>query len=568
MPATQARCFASLPVDMLLELTVENIAIIDRAEIILGPGMTALTGETGAGKSLVIDAIGLALGGRSDSDLVRAGEAKGTVWLRAKVDGAAREKAEELGVAIESDGELVIQREVNAKGGSSARLNGKPAPASALREIGALLIDMHGQHDHHTLLDPVRQLAFLDAWIGEECSAPKEAMAACQEEVDRLKRRLASLRGSRREREQRADMLRFQTEEIRALDPKPGESEELEQTLGRMQHSERLRTAAEAALLAVQDQEGATLESLGVAVSALGHASHLDPALAELAAPFDEALASLQDAARELRRYADTMDFEPSALELAAARLDGLKTLRRKYGEDEDAILAYLAEAEEELASLEGGETNEEEIAAQLDQALERREKAAEQLSRLRRRKAMEFSTQTLGHIRELAMDKAEFELRFEEKEPDADGKDVVSFTFSANPGEPMMPLHRVASGGELSRVMLAVKAASAGRAGVPTLIFDEVDTGLSGRAAAVMARKLRSLAADRQVIVISHLPQIAGQADSHWRIEKVEEAGRSLTRLTRLNEDGRLHELARMLAGETVSESALANARDLLRAP
>ncbi len=551
---------------MLTDLTVENIAIIDRATLPLGPGFSALTGETGAGKSLLIDAIGLALGGRADSDLVRSGAAKGSVSLAVDVGGnpQAVAKCAELGVEVE-EGTLVVQRDVSAEGRSTVRLNGKPAAVGALREIGALLVDLHGQHDHQALLVPERQIDFLDDWIGDPAS---ELLAEVQERfsaVEGLRRKLNALRTSRREREQRADLLRFQVQEIGAVAPTVGELEALEADLSRLQHAERLAQGSMVALATLSEDEGSALERLGSSVKELAALEALDPTIGEGADLIRQALYALQDGARALRSYAEGVEMDPNRLEEVAGRIDALRKLRRKYGDDEAAVLAYLESAKEELTSLEDSESSEAEVAERLAAAESELCDVATRLSELRRERALEFARRVTDEVRDLAMEKALFEVAVEPKAIEPNGGDRVEFLFTANPGEPLRPLAKVASGGEISRVMLSIKVASAGRAGVPTLIFDEVDTGLSGRAAAVTARKLEALSEHYQVLVISHLPQIAGRADVHFRIEKAEQSGRLVTQVNRLEGPARVQEIARMLAGERVGESALANARELL---
>lgn len=551
---------------MLLELTVENIAIIDRAVLSLGPGFTALTGETGAGKSLLVDAIGLALGGRADSDLVRAGARKGVVSLQ--VDLAANPgglaACGRLGVDLE-DGKLVIHREVSAEGRSTVRLNGRVAPVAALKAVGEQIVDLHGQHDHQSLLVPERQVDFLDAWIGPEAADLRTRVADAWAEVEATKRRLATLRGSRREREQRLDLLRFQIAEIEAAAPKPGEGEALGATISRLQNAERLALAVGAALSGLVETEGAAIERVGAAGKELDHLARLDPELEEPVEALRQARYALDEAVRLLGAYADAIEADPTRLEEAAARLDLLHRLRRKYGEDEQGVLDYLAAAGRELDELAEGEAGEEETSALLLAQSERLRALAGDLTALRSRWAEAFGIKVNEQIRDLAMSKASFEAAVEPKPLDSDGADRVEFRFTANPGEPLRPLSKVASGGELSRVMLAIKVAGAGRAGVPTLIFDEVDVGLSGKAAAVTARKLEELAGSYQVLVISHLPQIAGRASAHYRIEKQEHGGRAVTRLRRLEGGERVEEIARLLAGEEVGASALANARELL---
>jgi len=349
------------------------------------------------------------------------------------------------------------------------------------------------------------------------------------------------------------------------VSPKTGDRETLEAEVSRLVHAERLHQVVGTCLEELVDADGSASEALGSAVHSLAGAVELDPALAAALQEFRSALANLDEGARSLSAYAASLEAEPGALEAAAGRLDALKSLFRKYGEDEAAVLAYLHEAESDLAALSSADQDAGEVEARLADAERDLKTLAGALTDLRTAKASEFEATVVREARELAMESAVFQVRIEPKAVETDGADSVSFDFSANPGEAPRPLAKTASGGETSRLMLAIKVASAGRAGVPTLVFDEVDTGLSGRAAAVTAKKLKELSRQRQVIVITHLPQIAGQADVHVRIDKAESQGRTVTSLTILDAQERLAEVARLLAGEEVGESALANARELI---
>lgn len=553
---------------MIVELTVENVAIIERAQIALGPGLTVLTGETGAGKSLLVDAIELALGERADSDLVRAGASRAGVTAVFDLSNSPslRAHCEQLGLNLE-DGALYVQREVFAEGRSQCRVGGRMAPVSALRSLGQLLVDLHGQHDHQSLLHPDRHGDFLDGWIGAPAEELKVEVAARHGAYEDARRRLHSVRQGLRDREHRLDLLRFQVKEIETVAPQPGELEELEGKLSRLQHAEKLAGTAHAGIAAIGDEGGAR-DRLAQTVRALDDALRLDPSLNEVLEPLKQSLYLLEDGALGLSRYADLLESDPEALEETAARIDALKRLRRKYGEDEAAVLAFLHEATLELESLADAEANEADLQASLVAAEGALQEAAARLTALRNARAVEFAARSQAELRDLAMEKATFGARVDSKPVDATGADRVEFFFSANPGEPERPLAKIASGGEISRVMLAIKTALAGRAGVPTLIFDEVDAGLSGRAAAVVARKLEALAQHYQVVAISHLPQIASRATVHYRIEKSEEGGRVHTTVRALSGEERVEEIARLLAGEMVTEAALANARDLLSGP
>ncbi|MBS1708419.1 MAG: DNA repair protein RecN [Armatimonadetes bacterium] len=552
---------------MVQELTVENVAVIERASFRPGTGFTVLTGETGAGKSLLVDAIGLALGARADSDLVRHGAARAVVTLLVDLrsNPLAMAKCAEHGVSFD-DGQLVVQREVSHDGRSTVRLNGRPAAVGTLREIGSLLVDMHGQHDHQALMHQERQGGFLDAWIGDEALALVVAVEEAFRRHESLARRLASLRSGQRAREQRIDVLRFQIDEIQTAAPVPGETEELESRMSRLKNVARLTAGVQEVLAALADGEPAALTTTQSSLRTLHGLADLDPGLASAVDQLAEGQAVLDEAVRTVRAYAATLEDDPEALEQAAARQDLLSRLKRKYGEDEAAVLEHLAAAEAELASLEGEDLSEDELAAEAEAAQAAMLDTAARLTAVREKHASKFSQVVTVELRELAMPSAQFEVRLQRQTPGPDGQDFIEFFFTANAGEPPRPLGKVASGGELSRLMLAVKVASAGRAGVPTLIFDEIDTGLSGKAAATAARKMATLAQHNQVMAISHLPQIASAADVHFLIKKTETGGRVHTSVERLEADHRVEEVARMIAGEEVGESAKTHAREMLR--
>lgn len=551
---------------MLIELSVENIAIIDRAHITLGPGFTTITGETGAGKSLLVDSIDLALGGRADSGLVRSGASKAAVAMVVQVadNPEALAACTELGIEIE-DGQLFIQREISAEGRSTCRIGGKLAPVGTLKQIGALLVDLHGQHDHQSLLDPATHLEYLDLWIGEEAARHRTAVAEKYSKAEDLRRRLQALRTNQRDREQRLDLLRFQWAEIESVKPQIGEFELLEAQISRLTHAEKLMEAAQSSLSALADQEGSAQESLSGSIKALEAAEQLDPSLSESLEQIKASLFALEDGLRTLRTYAEAIESNPQALNDAVDRLDLLRRLRKKYGDDEAAVLAFAEEVARQLSDFEDSEASEDEVAADLQTATGELSDAANKLTQLRTDKASKFSKLVADQLRDLAMEKALFETNIQPKEVDPSGADAIEFYFSANPGEPARPLARIASGGEISRVMLGVKVVLAGKAGVPTLIFDEVDTGLGGRAAAVVARKIEELAQHYQVIVISHLPQIAARGTTHYRIDKVTEGERVVTTLELLGPESRVAEVARMIAGEHVTESARTHAQALL---
>ena len=551
---------------MISELRVENLAIIHHVELSFNGGFSVLTGETGAGKSLMIDALELALGERADTDLVRTGAPKASVQL--VLDLSARpdllNPLSELGLELEN-GQLFLLREVFAEGRSVARVNGRTVPVSTLKALGKMIVDLHGQHQHQALLDPLTHVGYLDQWIGEEAEAALTLVDSTYSAYAQVRERMNALKRGLREREQRLDILRFQVNEIRSFSPMEGEEEELTATLSRLKNLERITQSVRTALAALSEGEVNARDMLGSGSSAVSDALRFDPSLEAISAGIESAVVNLDESVHALSDYVERLDADPTLLDITTERLDGLRRLKRKYGETEAAVLAFCLTAESELATLEDAEASEESLGQQLSAAEEALTGACAKLTQVRRSKADAFVTSVRQHLDDLSMGKARLEVSIKPSEPTSLGADNVEFLFSANAGEPPKPLAKIASGGEVSRVMLALKSALAGRAGVPTLLFDEVDTGLGGKAAAAVGRKLANLGAFYQVIAISHLPQVAACAAHQYRIEKREEEGRSQTSVVPLSQDDRVEEIARMLAGDQVTEIAMANARELL---
>lgn len=551
---------------MISELRVENLAIINHVELSFNGGFSVLTGETGAGKSLMIDALELALGERADTDLVRTGAAKASVQL--VLDLSARSDLlpplSELGLDLE-DGRLFILREVFAEGRSVARVNGRTVPIANLKSLGRLIVDLHGQHQHQALLDPLTHVGYLDQWIGTDASVALATVESTYSAFSAVRSKMDALRRGLREREQRLDMLRFQVKEIRSFSPIEGEEEELTTSLSRLKNLERITLSVQSALAALSEGEVNARDMLAGGSSAVSDALRFDTSLESIANSIEAAVVNLDESVHALSTYFERLDADPGLLDLTSERLDGLKRLKRKYGESEAVVLAFCLAAEEELANLEDAEASEESLALQLEMASARLSAACAVLTEVRRSRAEAFVDSVRVHLDDLSMGKARLEVSMKPCEPTAAGADEVEFLFSANAGEPPKPLAKIASGGEVSRVMLALKSALAGRAGVPTLLFDEVDTGLGGKAAAAVGRKLAALGSFYQVIAISHLPQVAACAAHQYRIEKREEDGRSQTSVVPLSQEDRVEEIARMLAGDQVTETAMANARELL---
>ncbi|MGI8924643.1 MAG: DNA repair protein RecN [Fimbriimonadales bacterium] len=548
---------------MLVELVAENVAIMDKARLQFGPGFTAITGETGAGKSLVMGSISLCLGERVGADIVRAGAAQAVVQAVFDPPASTKLLLEDLGYG--SDDALYLQREIAAEGKSQCRINGRLAPLNICKRIGDSLADLHGQHEHQSLLDANRHLDMLDDWIGADAAALRKRIAKLHAENLEVSRKIRELETDDREREHRLDLLRFQVAEIEEAGVQKGERKRLEEDLTRLKGAEALAEALHEAAECAFAGEVAAKDLLARSLRSLENAAQIDARLRPACDQLQSALIALEECALGIKDCQEGIEFNPERLEEIAGRLDHLGRLTRKYGDTEEAILAYLHESKETLSLLEGSEVNLDDLAMKLAENEKRLGADCRSLTTLRAEKADKFADLVGHELSELGMPKSALSATLQPKRPAADGADDLEFMFSANKGERQRSLSKVASGGEISRVMLAVKTVMAGKGGVPTLIFDEIDAGLGGQTAAIVAKKLEQLSRNYQVIVITHVPQIASRASKQISIEKREVDARSVTRVRSLQQGERIEEIARMLAGETVSEAALENARHLL---
>ncbi len=566
---------------MLTHLRISNFALLDDVALELGEGFNVLTGETGAGKSLLVDAVALLRGGRASAEVVRAGADEARIEALFEPAGAAAkglaERLAAVGVEPAEEG-LVVRRVVGRGGRGKVWVNGGLSTAAALAELAGGLIDLAGQHEHQTLTDPARHLSILDAHgvepsLAEAAAAASEAVRAAAEELAR-----ASL--DERGRAEREDFLRFQVREIDEAQLAPGEDERLKQERERLRAAEKLHAAARRAVDALYAREGAITEELGALGRELQETGRADPALAKLGAQLDEARVQLEDAAESLRRYADGMNADPERLAEVEERLHLVGRLLRKHGPDAAAILKKRDEMAAELAQLGSHEERRAAAAKALDEARARAAPAAEALSQARRRAAASLSKEVSAALAELGMKGARLAAEVAERAPREgddpalvfDGKrlgpsgwDRVEFLLAANPGEEPRPLARVASGGELSRVMLALKRVLARADTVATYVFDEVDAGIGGGIADVVGRQIRAVAADKQVLCVTHLAQIAAYADAHFRVEKRTEGGRTSTTVRRLDPDERIDELARMVGDGRITPKARAHAEELI---
>ncbi|MEY2399212.1 MAG: repair protein RecN [Actinomycetota bacterium] len=522
---------------MLVELRVQELGVIADLHLVFGPGMTAVTGETGAGKTLVVDAIELLVGGRADPTLVRAGAPEAIVEGRFEVDGD----------------EVVLRRVVPTSGRSRAYIDGAMATVSELAERGTTLVDLHGQHAHQSLLGVAAQRKALDVFGDIDLSAWLRARS----ETAAIDAQLVELGGDPRERAREVDLLAFQVDEIAAAGLASLEEEgELASLEERLANATAHRDAAAAGYAALNDDEGAT-DRIRTAVTAIAGRSPFD----ELAGRLQDALAEVDDIAHDLRRAGEEIDEDPEQLAKVRARRQLLVELRRKYGDTLADVMRYGEEAQARLDVLRGHEREVARLVAARASAEDAERAAAEVIARARRQHAPAASAAVQEHLRELALPRATVGIDVEGDPP----ADDVSFVFAANPGEPPLPLRKVASGGELARVMLALRLVLTG--GPPTMVFDEVDAGVGGEAAVAVGRALARLGDGRQVLVVTHLPQVAAFADAQVQVVKADAGDRVIARAERLTDADRVVELSRMLAGDADSAAARRHAKELLDA-
>lgn len=537
---------------MLRYLRIRNLAVIEQVQVEFEPGLNVLTGETGAGKSVLVEAVGLLLGGRASSDLVRTGADLAQVEAQFQ-DG---------------DTEVVLRRDVTAQGRSRAFVNGSLVTAGALREFSDRLVELHGQHEHQILMDPESHLTLLDTYAGLEndLAGVGEAFSKLQA----LKTELRALQLDERQKAARVDLLAFQRDEIARARIQPDEDEELTATRQVLVNAEKLQRLSGEAYAALYESDGAVLGALTAIWRRLGDLAALDPRVAPYLETREAIKSQLEDLAFFLRGYADDIEASPARLQEVEDRLVLLERLKRKYGPTLSDVIAHHDTAVQDLEGLAGLDARAEAVAGEVTAAGAQYLDRARALSAARRTAADRFASALEGSLSELAMGRTQFAVRFEPPPATEDGWtaagfDRAEFLVSPNPGEELRPLARIASGGELSRVMLALRSLSVTAGTGRALVFDEVDAGIGGRAADDVGRKLQKLGRDAQVLCITHLPQIAACAGAHYRVSKNVREGRTVTAVHRLAERERAEELARMMAGGTVTESVLASARELL---
>ncbi len=548
---------------MLRNLHIKNLALIREVDVDFNPGLNILTGETGAGKSIIIDSIGMALGGKPVRRLIRDDAPSGLVELVFEVSNPETEAAlAAMDIAAE-DGVILISRKMQGNR-STIRINGETRTAADARAVGSLLLDIHGQSEHQKLLRPDHQLDLIDSYGREEI---REALLKVRESYKvyaELKKKLGSGEMSEEERNRRMSFLEFEIEDIESAGLKEGEDEELEALYRKMKNARRIVTAVNEAHTLTGYEEGAG-DEIGRAVKELDSVSEYDEEIAGLLNTLSEIDDLLNDFNREVAAYADSLDFEESAFAETEERLDLINRLKAKYGRTISDILIAKEEKEEELSALRDYEEERIRLKKKFARAEEALGEASRGLSVLRKRYAEEFSRKVVDQLRELNFAKADFAVHFEETAGyTANGCDAVSFMIATNPGEPRRELSKVVSGGELSRIMLGIKTIFAADDKTETLIFDEVDTGISGRTAQMVAEKMSAIARDRQVLAITHLPQIAAMADTHYAITKELSDSAAITKIEALSEEESVLELARLIGGEKITENTLKSSREM----
>ncbi|MBD3108083.1 DNA repair protein RecN [Bacillus sp. AGMB 02131] len=561
---------------MLVELSIKNFAIIEELSLSFTSGLTVLTGETGAGKSIIIDAINLLAGGRGSSEFVRHGETKAEIEGMFMVQGDEHpvySKAETLGIDV-TDGVIILRRDIALNGKSVCRVNGKMVTTGMLKEIGQSLIDVHGQHEHQELMDYHFHLPLLDQFGGDDIKSVYEDYEKVYEEYCLIHEQYNRLNQDERQTVHRLDFLTFQYNEIQKANLRINEDDELFEERKRINNFEKIYEGLHSAYEALRGDQKA-LDWLSIAKSNMEDIAAIDENAGNLSESISNSYYLLEEISLSIRNSYEMLEYDSERLNIIESRLNELNNLKRKYGKTIAEILAYYADIEEEIETLQNRETHLAKLEKQLIEKKQELLKAAIKLSNVRKDMAKVLTAQILQELKELYMEKTKFEVVFIRKpEPNQvlshrdiskNGLDEVEFYISTNPGEPLKPLAKTASGGELSRIMLALKNIFSKHSGITSIIFDEVDTGVSGRVAQAIAEKIYKVSVDSQVLCISHLPQVAAMSDTHLYIEKETKNGRTKTSVRPLNFDDKVKEIARMISGVEITSLTKKHAEELL---
>ncbi len=555
---------------MLAEMSIKNFAIIESLSISFQKGLTVLTGETGAGKSIIIDAISLVAGGRGSSEFVRYGCNKAEIeglFLLDNDDHPCIEKGKELGIDI-SDGMVVLHRDILTSGKSICRINGKLVTLGILREIGRTLIDIHGQHEHQDLMNSERHLPLIDQF-DEKLTAPaSEEYQRLYDQFLKLKKQLKGLTENEQKMAHRLDLIQFQLTEIKNAELEPGEEESLVNEKNQLSNFEKIHTSVTRSYKALSgEQQG--LDWVGFAMSELEDVSSLNDKLKVIYENISNSFYLLEEAASSLRDQVDLLEFDPERLNFIETRLNEIRFLKKKYGQTVEDILEYAAKIEDEIDQIQNREVHLDRLRKNIKEVQNDLLLEAENLSNIRKQIAEKLISEIHKELKELHMAKTVFDIQFALTDPPeflSTGIDKVEFVISTNPGEPLKPLTKIASGGELSRIMLALKSIFSKHQGITSIIFDEVDTGVSGRVAQSMAEKIYKIANGSQVLCITHLPQVAAMADSHLFISKETKGDRTVTSISELKLEDKVKEVARMISGVEITDLTKQHASELLQ--
>lgn len=555
---------------LLCRLYIQNFALVDRLEIELHPGFNVLTGETGAGKSIIIDAVDIVTGGQGLTEFIRSGEEKALVEGFFEIAGNAKiiNKLTEYGLLPEAGEPLVLARELVKSGKNLCRVNGRQVTLSVYKDIAGDIVDIYGQHHQQSLLDPQKHIELLDEYGGSELLELKEKVAAAWYGVSSLQTKLKSVETDEKDRARTSDMYSYQLEEIEQCQLKIGEDNELEEEKNILFHAEKLTISINSAYQALYEggRQNSITDQLSEVINSVRDASIIDQSLEPIRNALESALYQLEESAREIKSYSENLDADPDRLEVVETRINTIKQLKKKYGETIEEILVYRDQVS---ASLDVISNYDKELAA-LKEAVDIKAAEYEGLAGLlsagRREAAKKLENEVTGELKELSMPHVSFQTAIGAKNvPGPAGKDEVEFLISPNKGEPLKPLARIVSGGEVSRIMLAFKTTLARIDSVSTMIFDEVDAGIGGNALLAVAQKLSQVGQDRQVICVTHSPQIAGRGSHHYHIVKAVENERTVTRVVELSFADRIVEIARLLAGGKVTDVAKTHAEEIL---
>lgn len=554
---------------MLQELSVKNFAIISSLQLEFQMGMTVLTGETGAGKSIIIDAMGLLTGGRGSSDYIRQGASKCTLegLFTMPKNQELINLLEELGIERDDDA-LVIQRDISASGKNVCRVNGRIINIANLRKIGEFLVDIHGQNEHQELMQSERHIHMLDDFGGKELLKRKEQYENSYSEYRMIATKVRNRQKNEKEFAQRMDMLQFQSDEIAGAQLVVGEEEQLLEERNKLGNFQKIADALAISYGAINGESDSSLDKIGYAMNELQSIESLDPEYKAISEAVQNSYYLLQEASADLARNIDSLELDENRLNEVENRLELIRQMKRKYGESIETILAYYQEITRELADADFLEGKTGELESLLIEKKNQVIKHGLQLREMRKKVAEQLEKNILHELKELYMERTEFDVRFTELPEDQfteEGLEQVEFYITTNPGEPLKPLVRVASGGELSRVMLALKTIFSKSQGITSIVFDEVDTGVSGRVAQAIADKIYQISEDSQVLCITHLPQVAAVADYQYFIEKEIVGERTETKVRRLKQEERVTEIARMLSGSEITKLTVEHAEELL---